>query len=226
MQEPHALGAAAQAPARDRRRSILLAAEKLFALQGYDAVSIRQIADEADVPLALVGYYFGPKQALFQAIFAAWSHTIDERLAALRVAATRPLQAGRLKLILRAFVEPVLRMRASPEGEFYALLVARELQLRRPETEQVLRDHFDPMAHAFIDALADALPRATRVQVAWCYQFAVGALLQHISDSRIERLSLNGARVSDPAAHALLLSFIEGGIRAALNPRPHRRAGA
>ncbi|MEP6559409.1 MAG: helix-turn-helix domain-containing protein, partial [Burkholderiales bacterium] len=101
----------------------MLAAEKRFALHGYDAVSIRQIADEADVPLALVGYYFRPRQALFRTIFAAWSHTIDERLAALRVAAIKPLRAGRLKLILQAFVEPVLRMRASPEGEFYALLV-------------------------------------------------------------------------------------------------------
>ncbi len=223
MQEPHALGAAAHGPARDRRRSILLAAEKLFALHGYDAVSIRQIADEAQVPLALVGYYFGPKQALFQAIFAAWSHTIDERLAALRIAATRPLRAGRLKLILRAFVEPVLKMRASSEGEFYALLVARELLLHRPETDQVLTDHFDPMAHAFIDALTEALPGATRLDVAWGYQFALGALVNHMSDARIERLSNGEARANDPTAHALLLRFIEGGIRAAVCPRAARR---
>ena len=38
----------------DRRAAILLAAEKLFAEHGYHAVSIRQIALEAQVPLALV----------------------------------------------------------------------------------------------------------------------------------------------------------------------------
>ena len=214
---------AADPPVRDRRRNILLAAEKLFALHGYDAVSIRQIADEADVPLALVGYYFGPKQALFRAIFAAWSHTIEERLAALHIASTKPLRAGRLKPILHAFVEPVLKMRASAEGEFYALLVARELLLHRPETEQVLRDHFDPMAHAFIDALTEALPGATRVEVAWCYQFALGALVNHMSDARIERLSNGHACANDPAAQAMLLRFIEGGIRAVMLPRASRR---
>ncbi len=66
----------------DRRYAILLAAEKLFAQRGYNGVSIRQIADEAGVPLALVGYYFGPKNELFRAIFEHWNSTIRERLGA------------------------------------------------------------------------------------------------------------------------------------------------
>ena len=61
----------------DRRAAILLAAEKLFAEHGYHAVSIRQIALEAQVPLALVAYYYGQKHELFHAIFAHWRSTID-----------------------------------------------------------------------------------------------------------------------------------------------------
>ena len=76
-----------RAPRPDRRHSILLAAEKLFACHGYHAVTIRRIAEEAGVPLALVGYDHGPKHALFHAIFEHWSHTIEERLA--RLAAVR-----------------------------------------------------------------------------------------------------------------------------------------
>jgi AcrR family transcriptional regulator len=53
----------------DRQQAILLAAEKLFAEKGYARVTIREIAKEANVPLALVGYYYGPKHELFQAIF-------------------------------------------------------------------------------------------------------------------------------------------------------------
>ncbi len=70
----------------DRRQNILLAAEKLFAKFGYHAVSIRTIADEAEVPLALVGYYFGAKQDLYRAIFEHWSTMIGERLASLKEA--------------------------------------------------------------------------------------------------------------------------------------------
>lgn len=52
----------------DRKAAILLAAEILFAQRGYHAVSIRQIAQEAGVPLALVAYYYGQKHELFHVI--------------------------------------------------------------------------------------------------------------------------------------------------------------
>lgn len=204
-------------PRPDRRLAILLAAEKLFAQHGYHAVTIRQIAIEAEVPLALVGYYYGQKQELFEAIFAHWSPTIDERLSGLQVA----VDAGGpdlLRDIVEAFVQPVLRMRASAEGEFYALLVARELSYASPEADRVLRTHFDPLARAYIAALQVALPHITIGDAAWAYQFALGALLHHMSDQRVARLSDDTNVPNDQAAHPMLVRFIEGGIRAALPP--------
>ena len=205
----------------DRKSAILLAAEKLFAQRGYHGVSIRQIAAEAGVPVALVGYYYGAKHELFHAIFAHWQPTIEARLALLReaVAQTRA-QPAALHRIVSAFVEPVLQMRASPEGEFYALLVSRELLYMRDETDRVLRDFFDPLAHAFIDALHTMRPQATRAQTAWAYQFALGALLHHTSDRRVQRLSRGANPPNDAAAAPLLIRFITAGIDAALQAPP------
>jgi AcrR family transcriptional regulator len=200
----------------DRRAAILLAAEKLFAQYGYHAVTIRQIAQEAKVPLALVGYYFGPKQELFHAIFEHWSSTIEARLARLRAVLIDPADPRTLPRIIQAFIEPVLELRASPEGEYYALLVARELYNATEEADRVLREYFDPMAHAYIDALHAALPHATRGQAAKGYQLAMGALLTHLSDARIERLSHGEQQPADPDAAPMLVSFIVGGLRAAL----------
>lgn len=199
----------------DRRQAILLAAEKLFAQRGYHAVTIRQIALEAGVPLALVGYYFGQKHELFEAIFDHWRATIDERLSGLQAAVDAD-GPDLLRQIVEAFVQPVLRMRASSEGEFYALLVARELSYASPEADRVLRRHFDPLAHAYIVALQSALPHAGVGACAWAYQFALGALLHHMSDQRVARLSDGANTPNDAAAHPLLVRFIEGGIRAAL----------
>ena len=201
----------------DRKQAILLAAEKLFAQRGYHAVSIRQIAEEAAVPLALVGYYYGQKHELFEAIFAHWSGTIDARLISLRdaVAAGGP---DLLRHIVEAFVVPVLQMRTGPEGECYALLVARELAYASPEADRVLRRHFDPLAHAFIDALHGALRGSSLSDAAWAYQFALGALLHHMSDSRVARLSGGVNAPNDPSAQPVLVRFIEGGIRAAFQP--------
>ncbi len=212
-------------PRPDRKQAILLAAEKLFARRGYHAVTIRQIAEEADVPLALVGYYYGQKHELFHAIFEHWNRTIEERLAALQAVSHDPADPQTLPRIVVAFVGPVLKLRASPEGEYYALLVARELYHALEETDRVLRAYFDPMAHAFIDALQEALPHATRGQVAWCYQFALGALLHHLSDDRVKRLSKGENQPNDPAAAPLLVQFIVGGFRAAL-PVPGRTTPA
>jgi len=214
-----AAAASTEAPRPDRRHAILLAAEKLFAQHGYHAVTIRQIAEEAAVPLALVGYYYGPKHELFHAIFEHWSHTIEERLAGLRAVRIDPADLRTLPRIIEAFTGPVLALRASAEGEYYALLVARELYHATEEADRVMRGYFDPLAEAYIDALHLALPHATRGQVAWAYQFALGALLHHLNDSRIERLSHGENRRNDPAAASMLVNFIVGGLRAAL-PRP------
>ena len=204
----------------DRKAAILLAAEKLFSQTGYHAVTIRQIAEEAGVPLALVGYYYGQKHELFEAIFAHWNSTIEERLKALQVAESNPEVELRLSLIIRAFVGPVLRLRASAEGEYYALLVARELLYAADVTDRVLRNYFDPLANAFIEALQRTLPHASRGQIAWCYQFALGALMHHLSDTRVQRLSQDQNTPGDPAAQTLLVNFIVGGVRAALPVTP------
>lgn len=207
-------------PRPDRKQAILLAAEKLFASHGYHAVSIRQIAEEAGVPLALVGYYYGPKHELFKAIFEHWNQTRDERLIALREAAKAPADPATLQRIIQAFVLPVLRLRASEEGEYYALLVARQLSSNIEEVDTILREYFDPLAHAFIDALQGVFPSCTRGQVAWCYQFALGALLHHISDDRVIQLSHGECQLGSTDTADQLVRFIVGGMRSALHEAP------
>jgi AcrR family transcriptional regulator len=200
----------------DRRAAILLAAEKLFAQQGYHSVSLRDIAQEAQVPLALVGYYFGPKQDLFYAIFEHWNDTLDARLAALKQAMANAGKKHRLREIVQAFVEPVLKLRASAEGEYYALLVARELMYNTQEADRVLREFFDPMAHAFIDAIEHSFAGIKRTDAAWAYQFAVGALLHNISDTRVTRLARSLVPLEAEQGQQMLIDFIEHGISACL----------
>jgi len=220
--------AAAREAKPDRRRAILLAAEKLFGLNGYNAVSIRDIAAEAEVPLALVGYYYGAKHELYDAIFESWQGSIDERLARLREVASDPKADDALERILDAFVSPVIALHASPEGQYFAVMAARDLASPAPEADRVQRQYFDPMANAFIDALMAACPGSSRGQIAWCYQFALGAMLHFLlSGERAERLSKGENQSSDPVAKDLLLHFIAAGFRGALatpaKTRPRRQ---
>lgn len=193
-----------------------MVAERLFAQYGYHAVSIRQIAAEAKVPLALVGYYYGAKHELFHAVFLHWKPTIDRRTAMLHEAMADARKRS-LRRVVRAFVEPVLTLRASSEGEHYAMLVARELAYRTPAADRVLAEMFDPMAHAFIDALHTLRPRVSRARAAWAYQFAMGALLHHLMDHRVQRLSYGQNKPNDAAAAPMLVDFITSGMDSVLS---------
>ncbi len=48
----------------DKRTHILDAAEQLFAEKGFDGTSVRDIASQANVNLAMISYYFGSKEKL------------------------------------------------------------------------------------------------------------------------------------------------------------------
>ncbi|NIK78680.1 AcrR family transcriptional regulator [Paenibacillus castaneae] len=53
----------------DIKIKILLAAKKLFAQQGFEKTTIRQICEVAGANVALVSYHFGGKENMFGALF-------------------------------------------------------------------------------------------------------------------------------------------------------------
>lgn len=202
----------------DRRQNILDASQRLFANFGYHAVTIRQIAEAAQVPLALVGYYFGQKQELYDAIFGHLSGTIERRREGLRRAVANPV-GDPLANLVEAMIVPVTQARGTPEGESYALFVTRGLTQQSVEEDRAIREFFDPITSEYIDAIHGALrielPTITQGQAAWCYQFALGALLHYLSDQRIVRLSNDVNVASDPAVAKHLQAFIVNGVRGA-----------
>ena len=207
-------GPTGDATASARRNGILQAAERLFAEHGYHGVSIRDIAVAAGVPLALVGYYFGPKAQLYQTIFRERAGYIAERLRILAEARRNAPPERLLEEIAKAFVLPVLDLAATPDGRVFLRLLARGMNEQLAEDQPVIRELFDPLANAFIDAIAAAQPGVRRETAAWSYQFALGALLLHVTDERIPRLSPGSARQRN-RARDLLVRFTAEGIRGA-----------
>src|SRR5215217_7090727 len=48
---------------------IIEVAERLFAKKGFAGTSVRDIAQEADVNVSMISYYFGSKEKLIEALF-------------------------------------------------------------------------------------------------------------------------------------------------------------
>ena len=203
----------APAPAPSKRERVLHEAERLFALDGFHGVSMRDIAQAADVKLALIVYHFETKEKLYRAVFEHRKHLFDERLQLLRLV-TDHAAPDALERIVHAFVEPILRSHMSDTGKSYAQLVVREASDPREETRGIIGAYFDPFAKEFITALQKALPDESLDYIRWAYLFAVGALVMSVFDSRMTRISDGATRPSDlQHKTSYLCNFIAGGMR-------------
>ena len=198
------------------RERILLVAERLFAERGLDGASMRSLAAGADVPLALVSYHFGSKDALYRAIFQhRYGPPTEERLRRLRAVEREPATPDRVERLVAAFLEPILALRRERGSRYFAALLAREASDPREAKRGLLAEFFDPQAKAFLGAFERALPALSKADVAWGYQFLIGALVMHLGDAgRITRLSAGAAKSTDTAAaFARLVHFAAAGLR-------------
>jgi len=103
--------------ARDATRDrIFIAAEKLFAINGFAEVSVRDITTAAGVNLAAVNYHFGSKDALLFEIFRTRTRELNRaRARLLHEAEDAPGDTPRLRNILFALVAP-LALLPQPAG--------------------------------------------------------------------------------------------------------------
>jgi AcrR family transcriptional regulator len=185
------------------REAILSAAELLFSTNGFNAVSIRDIAQEAGANPGSVTYHFKSKDGLLLEIYRRHCAPMNQRRIELLVAARRvnDLQ-NRLEAIVRAYVQP-----AFVSGSDLAGGGARFTRLRAVMSAEgnavvgrIIAEIFDDTTHAFIEAIEDSLPHLPRPTIVWRCQFLLGALYYAlVSPERVTRLSRGAADGADTA---------------------------
>ncbi len=204
--------------AASTRKRILDAAEKLFADRGFHGVSVREIAREAGVDVALVSYHCGRKNDLFETVFLRRAEMLNEErmqmLAACRQAAAP--DSPSLEAIIDAFTHPLLNRSARGSAgwkRFFALVAQVN---NSPELAPIgMTKFFDPLVQEFIAALRQALPGARAEDIYWSYHFLSGALtLTFAETGRIDKLSGGVCRSSDlDSVHERLVPYAAAGFR-------------
>ena len=76
----------------DKQIHILQVAESLFAEKGFDATSIRNIAKEAKINIAMVSYYFGSKERMLESLIIHRATDLKLQLDTLRLENLDPLE--------------------------------------------------------------------------------------------------------------------------------------
>lgn len=88
------------------RRAILDAAEQLFSQRGYERTSLGAIGRRAGVSAALPAYFFGGKQALYEAVLERLLLERERRLEPLAARAAEELErSGRLRPALELLID-------------------------------------------------------------------------------------------------------------------------
>lgn len=189
-------------PTRD---AIAESALRLFAEQGVENTTMRQIVDSAGISLGTVNFHYGSKLGLAQEVLERLAKEVrDARIAeydALEAAAgDNPIDLADL---FRAFMRPYV------EGEEHARLlviyILHQLRLatvRRPElTTASIITYFDEVALRTVRLVKKARPNLSEADIWWRYSLGLGAVLSAVSDcgpnNRMARLSEGLADTSD-----------------------------
>ena len=91
----------------DKKEHIMNAAIELFAEKGFEGSSIRDLAARADVNVAMVNYYFGSKDKLFEAIVAYKAGFMRGKLD--EIAANNQLtEIEKIDLVIESYVLKIL----------------------------------------------------------------------------------------------------------------------
>ena len=186
------------------REAILCAAEELFSTNGFNAVSVRDIAQAAGANPGSVTYHFKTKDGLLLEIYRRHCGPMNLRRSELLAAAQRVRDFNdRLEAIVRAYVVP-----AFSSGSDLAGGGARFTRLRAVMSAEgnavagkIIAQTFDDTSHAFIDAICESLPHLPRTEIVWRSQFLLGALYYTlVMPERVSRLSRGEADGGDAAA--------------------------
>jgi AcrR family transcriptional regulator len=91
----------------DKREHIIEVATELFAVKGFEATSIRELAAKAEVNIAMVNYYFGSKDKLFEAMVVHKASFMKGKLA--EIAADKSTtDIEKIDLVIESYVERLL----------------------------------------------------------------------------------------------------------------------
>ncbi|HKT53452.1 MAG TPA: TetR/AcrR family transcriptional regulator [Caulobacteraceae bacterium] len=152
-------------------------AERLFAVHGFQKVSVRDITAEAGVNLASVNYHFGSKDALLFEIFKRRTAELNRaRARMLHEASDRHGGKPPVREILEALIVPPVRW-LDPRGD---RLISLQFLIRaRSEGTAEMREALSSdVSHLrrFADALLSARPDLAPDDIYWRLHFVLGMI--------------------------------------------------
>lgn len=118
----------------EKQKQIIVTAERLFAVKGYDGTSVRDIAEEAGVNIAMISYYFGSKEKLMEALFEQRSNNIKLRVESLlQDNSTPPFE--KMYLLVDEYIERIMNKQT-----FFKIMICEQVINKNPVIVKLIHD--------------------------------------------------------------------------------------
>jgi AcrR family transcriptional regulator len=128
----------------DKQQNILQVAEKLFAEKGFDGTSIRDIAKEANVNIAMISYYFGSKEKMLEALVLSRMADLKILLTNLAKETTSPLE--KIEKLIELYVSRICNNRGIYKIMYFELNTQQRLksmevfsEIKKSNLEQIAK---------------------------------------------------------------------------------------
>ena len=168
------------------RKRLIDAAEKLFAENGFERTSIRQIITQAQCNVAAVNYHFGGKYNLYLEVFRRRLLLLRD----VRVDSINELMAGgkdvTLEELLRtfagAFLEPLV---TKSDGRRLTKLVLREMTDPHLPPDMFFEEMVVPVLSTLLKALIEVCPGLNKNQALHSIRSVIGQLVHIVAFQEI-----------------------------------------
>lgn len=189
-------------PRTDTRERVLQVATRHFAEHSFSGTSLRAIQREVKVNPATVHYYFGSKEALYQAVISRHVERIQaERMARL---AQVPANLGgreRLERLLHGYLAPHLELAATPAGYDYARILAYVQVSVRDAAAEMFDAAVGSVRKHYAEALKPLFPQASKGRIYEVLAMAVAHMA--MVPIRLGEQSLQPGRMAAAIADAV-----------------------
>jgi AcrR family transcriptional regulator len=192
------------------KQRLIEAAEELFADEGFDRVSVRDITTKAGANVAAVNYHFGSREGLIAVVMTRYINPVnEERLA--RLDALERRSAGKpvaIEEILDAFIRPfATQVRRSELSEKIFFKLMGRMFGHGCDMPPVVDQLFLNMATRFQRAFAKALPGLSADDIWWRMHLMSGAMIHTMAHGeKLQRLS--GGDSGSPTMEQTLSRFV------------------
>ena len=166
------------------KNKILDAAESLFAVQGFNGTSLREITSQAEVNLAAVNYHFGSKKELIKSVMSRYMNELSPLLESALIEVCERENLTLLE-VFSAFIEPLLSLNEFKENgtSNFLQLLGRGYTDSQGFLRWFLTTQYPGVINNFVKAVQKAYPELTAEEMFWRLHFTMGTVVFTMSSS-------------------------------------------